>query len=258
MEPAQLREFLNRKVEEYNTPAFVAGDPISVPHRYAKKQDREIAGFFAATFAWGNRTTIINKSRELMALMDDSPHDFIINHKEKDLQRMEGFCHRTFNVTDLLYFIAFLRKHYQYHRSLEDAFLAKDSDHRGEPMERALNQFYHNFFSLEHIPARTRKHIAAPFRNSSCKRLNMYLRWMVRNDKKGVDFGLWKRISPVHLICPLDLHVGRVARGFGLLQRPLPDWQAAVMLTSHLRELDPLDPVKYDFALFALGAMERF
>jgi uncharacterized protein (TIGR02757 family) len=257
----RLKAFLDRKVEEYNQPSFIAYDPIVVPHSYAKKQDVEIAGFFAAIFAWGNRTTIINKARELMKLMDNSPHDFIRNHKERERKRFEGFSHRTFNTTDLLYFISFLQVHYKTCNSLEDAFIGRNvlqATQEEEPMERMLNAFYERFFSLEHVPARTRKHVAAPAKNSACKRLNMFLRWMVRKDKKGVDFGIWSRIAPHDLICPLDLHVARVARRFGLIGRPLADWKSAVELTAHLRRFDANDPARYDFALFALGINEKF
>ncbi len=256
MDTAALKEFLDRKAKEYNNPDFIKDDPVSIPHRYIKKQDIEIAGFFSAIFAWGNRTTIIRKSTALMELMDNSPYDFIVRHKEKERKRFEGFCHRTFNTTDLLYFISFLQQHYRKYDSLEDAF-AFDT-HSGEPVEKALNNFHNYFFSLQDVPQRTRKHIAAPAKNSGCKRLNMFLRWMVRNDGKGVDFGIWKRLTPAQLICPIDLHVARVAKKFNLLNRPLPDWQSAIDLTRHLRSFDPKDPVKYDFALFALGVVEKF
>ncbi|MEP7257345.1 MAG: TIGR02757 family protein [Flavitalea sp.] len=250
-------------MKEYNQPSFIACDPVSVPHQFSKKQDIEIAGFFAAIFAWGNRTTIINKSMELMKMMNMSPHDFIIHHSEKDLRKLEGFCHRTFNTTDLLYFIHFLTHHYTRFDSLEEAFVqelipAGEIDDQDMFIERMLNRFRHYFFSLEDFPPRTRKHIAAPERNSSCKRINMYLRWMVRKDNQGVDFGLWEKISPAKLICPIDLHVARVAKKFKLLDRKQADWQAAVSLTRQLRHFDASDPVKYDFALFALGAIEKF
>jgi uncharacterized protein (TIGR02757 family) len=270
MDNAELKSFLDRKVKEYNKPSFIKDDPVSVPHLFTKKQDIEIAGFFAATFAWGIRTTIINKCIELMRLMDNSPHDFIVNHKEKDRRRFESFCHRTFNATDLLYFISFLQQHYKKHDSLESAFInsgianplhGRGGSPHGEPgwvTENALNYFYTYFFSLEDVPARTRKHIAAPMKNSACKRLNMFLRWMVRNDNKGVDFGLWKNIKPSELICPLDLHVARVAKRFNLLDRPNPDWASAIQLTENLKKFDKKDPAKYDFALFALGVIERF
>lgn len=254
MNRAALKQFLDRKVAEYNNLSFIPLDPVSVPHLFKSRQDIEIAGFFAATFAWGNRTTIINKCKELMGLMDNSPYDFIVNHKEKERKRFLGFCHRTFNDTDLLYFVSFLQHHYKRYSSLEDAFFSKGINE----VEDALNYFHTYFFSLDDVPARTRKHVASPAKNSGCKRLNMYLRWMVRNDGKGVDFGIWKKIKPSHLIVPLDLHVARVAKRFKLLTRPNADWQSALELTKHLREFDPTDPVKYDFALFALGVMEKF
>jgi len=252
-----LKDFFNAKVDLYNQPSFIKDDPISIPHLFTIKQDIEIAGLFAALFAWGNRTTIINKSKELIGRMDNAPHDFILHHQEKDLKTLTGFKHRTFTDTDLLYFIAFLRSHYSNHPSLESAFLkemrAGDSD-----TEQALNGFYNYFFSMEFVPARTRKHIASPHKNSSCKRLNMFLRWMVRSDNKGVDFGIWNKINPSQLICPIDVHVARVAKRYALLERKAVDWQAARELTTYLRTLDPLDPVKYDFALFGLGVVEKY
>ena len=247
----KLKIFLDKKVDEYNQPSFIKNDPISIPHSFSKKQDIEVSGFFAAVFAWGNRTTIIQKCRELMQRMDNAPHDFILNHEEQHLSHLLGFKHRTFNDTDLLYFVAFLQHHYRNNKSLESAFVDKDIEH-------ALTRFYHYFFSLDHVPQRTKKHIASPERKSTCKRLNMFLRWMVRNDNKGVDFGIWKKIKPSQLICPVDLHVARVARRFKLLDRKQTDWQAALDLTAHLKQLDANDPVKYDFALFGLGVMERF
>jgi len=255
VKPDALRQFLDRKVKEYNQPSFIPADPISIPHAYSKKQDIEIAGFFTAVFSWGNRTTIIRKSRELMQLMDGAPHQFILHHTEKEIKKLLAFKHRTFNPTDLLYFIEFLRHHYALYDSLEDAFLLGGETYAAGP---ALSAFHHYFFSLEAVPPRTRKHIATPERNSSCKRLNMFLRWMVRKDKKGVDFGLWDRIPMSGLICPLDLHVARVAKRFGLLTRTPADWPAALELTGHLSLLDPEDPAKYDFALFGLGAIEKF
>ena len=248
-----LKEFLDKKVDEYNRPSFIKDDPISVPHLFAKKQDIEIAGFLAATFAWGNRTTIIQKSKELMKLMDNSPYDFCLNEDLGGLKRLLGFKHRTFNTTDLLYFVEFFRYHYRKNKSLETAFTM-----HGKTIEEMLTGFNHYFFSLEDVPARTKKHIATPERHSTCKRLNMFLRWMVRKDNKGVDFGIWEKISPSQLICPIDLHVARVAKRLGLLKRKHIDWQAALELTDNLRKLDKTDPVKYDFALFGLGAMEKY
>lgn len=251
MVPANLKEYLDNKVDEYDQPYFIKDDPISIPHLFSQKQDIEIAGFFAAMFAWGNRTTIIQKSKELMQLMEMRPHDFCLHHSEKELKAVLDFKHRTFNSTDLLYFIEFFKMHYTDHKSLENAFTM-----HGEAIEKMLTGFHHYFFSMEHVPARTKKHIATPERKSTCKRLNMFLRWMVRRDKNGVDFGIWKNISPSLLICPIDLHVAKVARRFGLLKRKQTDWLAAIELTEQLRTLDKDDPVKYDFALFGLGAIE--
>ena len=256
-----LKKFLDRKIIEFNNPDFIKDDPICIPHLFSKKQDIEIAGFFAAVFAWGIRKTIINKSKLLLQLMDNAPYDFCVNHSDEDLKKLIGFCHRTFNDTDLLYFISFFKFHYSKHQSLESAFFNNSTMkqfNNPDTVERSLNYFYQYFFSLEHVPARTKKHIASPQKNSSCKRLNMYLRWMVRNDNKGVDFGIWKKISPAQLICPVDVHVARVAKHFHLLKRKQTDWQAAVELTEELRKLDKNDPVKYDFALFGLGVLEKY
>ncbi len=251
-----LKKYLEQQVDLYNQPSFIKDDPISIPHSFTKKQDIEIAGFFAAIFSWGNRTTIINKSKELMLLMDNDPHAFCLNGDLGRLKRLLGFKHRTFNATDLLYFIEFLNFHYSRHDSLESAF-TKWMNKNDETVENGLKGFYHYFFSLPDIPERTRKHIASPEKNSSCKRLNMYLRWMVRSDNKGVDFGIWKKISPAQLICPVDVHVARVAKQLNLMQRQPVDWQTALELTARLSTLDKADPVKYDFALFGTGVMEK-
>lgn len=248
-----LKKFLDEKVDEYNQPSFIKNDPISIPYLFTKKQDIEIAGFFAAIFSWGNRTTIINKSKELLQLMDNAPYEFCLDHSAKDLKRLLEFTHRTFNSTDLLYFVEFFKHHYSKHKSLETAFTS-----HGNSVDEMLTGFHHYFFSLEHVPERTKKHIATPKRKSSCKRLNMFLRWMVRQDNNGVDFGIWKNISPSQLICPIDLHVARVAKKLNILKRKQTDWQAAMELTEYLRTLDKNDPVKYDFALFGLGVIEKF
>jgi uncharacterized protein (TIGR02757 family) len=251
-----LKAFLDSKVDFYNQPSFITNDPICIPHQFTKKQDIEIAGFFAAIFAWGNRTTIINKSNELMLLMDNAPHQFVLQHQKKDLQKLEGFKHRTFNTTDLLYCIGFFKMHYSKNSSLENAF-TKKLNKKDETIENGLNGFYDYFFSLPYISERTKKHIASPQKKSSCKRLNMFLRWMVRNDNTGVDFGIWKNISPSQLVIPIDVHVARVAKKFNLMQQNKTDWQAALELTAYLRSLDAADPVKYDFALFSIGVMEK-
>jgi uncharacterized protein (TIGR02757 family) len=245
-----LKPFLDEKSDQYNRPGFIDSDPVSIPHRFRKKQDIEIAGLFAATLAWGQRKTIINKCTELMSLMDNDPHAFVVNHRERDLRVFEHFKHRTFNLTDTLYFVSFLQWFYQHHESLEEAFWI-DAD--AEDIYGGLVRFYNLFFSLPGYPARTRKHVATPERKSTCKRLNMYLRWMVRSDDRGVDFGIWRRISPAQLICPCDVHVDRVARHLKLIKRKQTDWLTAVELTRNLRLLDPGDPSKYDFALFGLG-----
>lgn len=252
-----LQQFLNNKVAEYNNRHFIAADPISVPHRFSKLQDIEISAFFAAIFAWGNRTTIINKTNELMALMDHAPHQFCLHHSKEDLERLMHFKHRTFNTTDLLYFIEFFKYHYSQHESLETAF-TKGLKLQDLNITNALNGFYEYFFSLDDVPRRTMKHIACPAKKAACKRICMFLRWMVRKDNKGVDFGLWHNISPAQLIIPLDLHVARVSANLKLIDRPAADWIAAVQLTERLKGFDAKDPVKYDFALFALGVTEKF
>lgn len=282
-----LKAFLDAKVAQYNQPGFIANDPISIPHLFTKKQDIEIMGFWAATLAWGQRPTIIKKCKELIDLMDGAPHDFIMNHEEIDLKKLLHFKHRTFNDIDTLYFIAFFRYHYERHESLETAFVpgeeqksvvmlrpskhvgqastralrqAQDDrpDYAEEPVEMYLNHFRQYFFSLPDFPHRTKKHVSSPSQKSTCKRLNMFLRWMVRKDNKGVDFGIWNQIKPSELIIPCDLHVDRVARHLKLINRKQTDWQTALELTQRLREFDPADPVKYDFALFGLGIEERW
>ena len=253
----RIKDFLDQKVALYNRPNFIELDPISIPHRFDKKQDIEIAGFFAAILAWGQRKTILNKCSELLVRMDDAPHDFLINHSEGDLKVFLGFKHRTFNEVDALYFIHFLSWIYRHQDSLEGAFLIGQTG-AVDSMESMLIQFQRHFFSLEDAPSRTKKHISSPATRSACKRINMYLRWMVRQDEQGVDFGIWKQISPAQLICPCDLHVDRVGRKLGLITRKQTDWGTALELTQVLRSFDPLDPVKYDFALFGLGVEEKF
>ncbi len=252
-----IKTFLDQKVDEFNQEDFITLDPVSVPHHFSRPQDIEIAAFFAAIFSWGNRRTIIRKSEELMHLMDHAPLEFCLHYGQHQGPSLSSFRHRTFNCTDLRYFLAFLGHHYARQTSLESAFTqgmgAGDLD-----MEKGLNGFYHYFFSLADAPIRTRKHIACPAKNSTCKRLNMFLRWMVRQDRRGVDFGIWKKISPAQLICPVDLHVARVARRLGLITRKQTDWRCAQELTAQLRRLDPQDPVKYDFALFGLGVTNRY
>lgn len=252
-----LIALLKKKAQQYNHPDFIAKDPISVPHRFTRQQDIEIAGFFAAILAWGNRTSIINSSNKIMAMMGDQPYAFILEHQASDLKPMLQFAHRTFNATDLYYCIAFLQEHYRQYPSLEDAFVP-NKQYTAPDVAQALIHFHHYFFSLAEFPERTRKHIATPERKSACKRLNMYLRWMVRKDKSGVDFGLWKKLRPEHLICPLDIHVATVAHRLGLIPSIKADWHNAVLLTEQLRLIDKKDPSQFDYALFGLGAEERF
>lgn len=241
---------LEEMVAKWNRQDFIQEDPISIPHRYNKVQDKEISGFFSALFSWGNRKTIINKSNELMRLMDDTPYDFIIHHGETDLKRFETFTHRTFQSTDVLYFISFLKFHYTNHQSLEDAFL-----YGGQPYNQksALTAFHQYFFSQPFAPQRTKKHVSTPAKNATCKRLNMFLRWMVRQDDSGVDFGLWKKIPASCLMIPYDVHVEKAARSLGLLKRKQKDWTAVEELTERLRYFNNADPIRYDFALFGLS-----
>jgi len=250
-----IKLFLDSKVDQFNRPEFIDLDPISIPHQFKKKQDIEVAALIAAILAWGQRVTIINKSKDFLGRMDNSPHDFLLNHKSNDLKKFRNYKHRTFNETDALYFIEFLSQYYKKNESLETAFGILPTD---EHVGRGLENFHRLFFSLVDFPKRTQKHISTPERKSACKRINMYLRWMVRSDNKGVDFGIWSTISPSQLICPCDLHVERVARKLKLIKRKQMDWQTAVELTNNLRKLDLTDPVKYDFALFGLGVMEKF
>lgn len=253
MKRSELKDFLDSKVLQYNRPGFILNDPVQIPHLFTKAQDIEIAGLFAAVLAWGQRKTIINKCKDLLQRMDMAPHDFVRQHNAKDLQRLEGFVQRTFNDIDLLYFIDFLQHYYNRHASLEQAFVSADAN-----IKTGIVQFRQLFFELPHAPQRTRKHIPDPSLGSACKRINMYLRWMVRSDNCGVDFGLWKNISPAILMCPFDVHVERVARRLKLIKRKAANWQTVEELTTALRSFDPQDPVKYDFALFGLGIEEKF
>lgn len=250
-----LKDFLDKKVDEYNRPQFIENDPILIPHLFTEKQDIEIMGFIASILAWGQRKTIINKCKELIDRMGGTPYDFIMNHKEEELRSLLGFKHRTFNDTDLLYFVEFFKYHYQQFGSLEDAFLIGQEKVAPNQIsiEKSLDEFKAYFFSLPDFPLRTRKHVSSPKQKSSCKRLNMFLRWMVRMDDKNVDFGIWNRIAPSQLICPCDVHVERVARKFQLITLDKVNWKTAVELTDNLSVLDKEDPVKYDFALFGLG-----
>ncbi len=254
MNKSELKLFLDEKVILYNNPKFIESDPIQIPHEFTLKEDIEIAGFLVATIAWGNRKSIINNGHRLMEMMGNSPYDFVMNFSEKGAESLSPFVHRTFNNEDLLYFLKALQNIYKNHGGLENVF----SQHsEKDSMQPAIHHFKKAFFELPHLP-RTQKHVSDPLKNSTAKRLNMFLRWMVRNDNAGVDFGIWKSISPTQLSCPLDVHSGNVARKLKLLNRKQNDGKALAELDNSLRKLDSKDPVKYDFALFGLGVFERF
>ncbi|NUM31546.1 MAG: TIGR02757 family protein [Bacteroidetes bacterium] len=246
----KLKDLLDSKVLLYNNKNFIENDPISIPHRFSKNSDIEIAGFFAAILAWGNRKTIINNCNRLMQLMDFTPYDFIVNHSEIDLKKFDKFVHRTFNSTDLLFFIEVFKRVYKKKQSLETLFLPENTIVN---IKTGLISFHNFCFDFDFAPQRTKKHISTPLKNSACKRLNMYLRWMVRNDNNGVDFGIWKKIKPSQLVCPLDVHVIRTSNSLSLLNSEKGNWQNAEKLTENLKLFDANDPVKYDFALFGMG-----
>ena len=254
MNTEELKEFLDTKVLEYNNPQFLEQDPICIPHSFNTKEDIEISGFLTATIAWGNRKSIIQNSQRMMELLDKEPYNFTMMAGELELDRLAGFVHRTFNGMDLTYFIKALRYIYQEHSGLEALFYKNAEEHS---LQRSISAFKEVFFQIPH-PSRSLKHISDPAKGSAAKRINMFLRWMVRNDNTGVDFGIWKSLSPAQLSCPLDVHSGRVARKLGLLKRKQNDARAVTELDESLRRLDDTDPVKYDFALFGLGVFEKF
>ncbi|WP_074406024.1 TIGR02757 family protein [Aquimarina megaterium] len=250
----ELKDFLDEKVFYYERPKFIETDPIQIPHLYTEKEDIEISGFLTATISWGNRKSILTNSHKLMSLLGNSPYDFIMNHTEINLEDFNGFVHRTFNSTDLSYFITALRHIYTKYDDMEAFFkLYKEEDN----FQTAIHNFKKEFFSLPH-PIRTEKHVSDPHKNSAAKRINMFLRWMVRDASAGVDLGIWRNLSPAQLSCPLDVHSGNVARKLGLLTRKQNDGKALLELDTKLRDLDPTDPVKYDYALFGLGVFEKF
>ncbi|SMC78205.1 TIGR02757 family protein [Moheibacter sediminis] len=254
MNSNELKEFLDEKVIQYNHPNFIESDPIQIPHRFSIKEDIEIAAFFAATMAWGNRKMIINKATDLMNRMGNSPFDFVMNYSENQFDKIETFKHRTINSTDLSFYLKSLQNIYKNHRGLENSFHFKkdetDSFH-------AIERFRELFLEISH-EKRSEKHLSSPANNSAAKRLNMFLRWVVRQDNQGVDFGIWKNISSSQLVCPLDIHSGNVARSLKILTRTQNDWKAVSELNLKLKEFDAEDPVKYDFALFGLGVFENF
>jgi len=248
----ELKEFLDEKVIQYNNPSFIELDPIQVPHSYNRKEDIEIAGFLSAIISWGNRTSIVKNAKRMLGYMGDSPYDFIINHNDRQLKPIEGFVHRTFNSDDLLTFIEGLKHLYKHKDGLEGIFVKYQTN---ESLQPAIHELKKEFFTVPHLD-RTRKHLPDPMTGSAAKKINMYLRWMIRQDNAGVDFGIWKSISPSILSCPLDIHCGNVARKLGLLCRKQNDAKAVQELDCILRKMDNQDPVKYDFALFGLGACE--
>ncbi len=256
MHKKDLFEYLEEKVAAFNHPDFIQDDPISLPHRFSKLQDIEIIGFWVAMLAWGKRSMIVNSGNKLLDLMDNAPHDFIVNHEEKDREKWLGFKHRTFQPLDTLYFLEFLQWYYKNNNSLETAF-AQHHSATDRTIENALIGFHDIFFSLPDAPQRTRKHVATPVRKSTCKRLCMFLRWMCRKDDKGVDFGLWESIHPSQLLMPFDVHVERIGRRLGLIQRKQKDWKTVLELTENLRQFNPQDPVRYDYALFGIGVLEK-
>lgn len=251
---SELKDFLDEKVLQYNTLDFIESDPVQIPHLFTLKEDIEIAGFLSATIAWGNRKMIIKNSHRMMDLMGNSPYDFVMSHSENNLEQLESFVHRTFNGQDFIGFIQSLQNIYKNHDGLEAVF-AKNQEEIS--MQKSISEFKKIFFEIPHL-SRTQKHISDPLNNSAAKRINMYLRWMCRQDNNGVDLGIWKSIDPSKLSCPLDVHSGNVARKLGLLLRKQNDGKALLELDTKLRELDATDPVKYDFALFGLGVFEGF
>lgn len=254
MTQSELKDFLDEKVLQYNTLDFIESDPVQIPHLFTQKEDIEIAGFLSATIAWGNRKMIIKNSHRMMELMGNAPYDFVMSHTETDLELLENFVHRTFNGQDFIGFIQSLQNIYKNHGGLEAVFSKNQEAHS---MQKSISEFKKIFFEIPHA-ARTQKHISDPLNNSAAKRINMYLRWMCRQDNKGVDLGIWKSIPPALLSCPLDVHSGNVARKLGILSRKQNDGKALLELDSKLRTLDSHDPVKYDFALFGLGVFEGF
>lgn len=249
---AALRELLEDSHERFNRPDFIPDDPIRIPHRFSRKEDIEISGFLVALIAWGRRDIIIRSSENLMDRMDWAPFDFVMNAEEEELERLAGFVHRTFNQEDAIALVLSLRGAYEEHGGLEGIFSKGITPTSNSSFDAIMNA-RGVLSSGDHFPVRTNKHLANPSKGSSAKRINMYLRWMVRNDRKGVDFGLWSSISPALLICPLDVHTGNVGRELGLLSRKQNDWKAALELTESLRKFCPEDPVKYDFSLFGIG-----
>jgi len=250
----ELKEFLDEKADFYEQKEFIQNDPIIIPHEYEDKFDIEISGFIISIISWGNRKSIINSGYKIKDILESSPYDFIMNHSQKDLKRIKGSIHRTFNSDDLVFFIKSLKNIYTNYNGLEGII---SNVKNGNNLQERISNFKKIFFELNHLE-RTKKHLPDPLKGSAAKRFNMFLRWMVRSNKKGVDFGLWKSILPSELSCPLDVHTGNIARKLSLLKRTQNDSLALNELDKKLREMDKNDPVKYDFALFGLGINEKF
>tara|TARA_R110002051_G_scaffold10001_4_gene37941 strand:- start:4000 stop:4764 length:765 start_codon:yes stop_codon:yes gene_type:complete len=254
MKKSELKSFLDEKAIQYETPDFIPHDPIQIPHRFTIKEDIEISAFLTATISWGNRKSIITNANKLMEIMGNTPHDFVMNYSPEQTHLFEGFVHRTFNSLDLDTFIRGLQHIYIHHGGLEKVFASGSTI---DSLQAAISGFKYHMLEVEHLQ-RTHKHLSDPLKGSAAKRINMFLRWMVRDGAAGVDFGIWKSISPSLLSCPLDVHTGNVARKLGLLSRKQNDAKTLLELDTALRKMDASDPVKYDFALFGLGAFEKF
>ena len=254
MTSAELKDFLDEKADFYNTPDFIENDPVQIPHRFSLRQDVEIAGFLAATISWGNRKAIIKDAEKMLDFMEGSPHDFVLNFSENDLKSLEKrSIHRTFSGEDFAEFLRNLQRIYQNNDSLENLFLVKDDE---QNFYHALQRFRTEF--LGQNIHRSHKHVSSTYKNSSAKRLMMFLRWMVRHDRKGVDFGIWQNINPKFLSIPLDVHTGNIARRLDIIQRKQNDWKTVEEMDSVLRKFNPEDPALYDFALFGLGVSKDF
>lgn len=253
MNEEELKQLLDEKALTYNHPNFIETDPIQIPHRFAKKENIEISGFLAASIAWGQRATIIKNGLRLVAMMDNDPYQFLMQTDESEWLHFSDFKHRTYNGTDCLFFIRSLKNIYQNHGGLETVFTKGYQQENS--IASALRYFRTIFFEVDHQD-RSQKHISNIDKGASAKRLNMFLRWMVREDKKGVDFGLWKAMPMSDLLLPLDVHTGTIGRQLGLLNRRQDNWRSVIEITESLRRFDPKDPIKYDFALFGMGAFE--
>jgi uncharacterized protein (TIGR02757 family) len=250
---SELKDFLDEKADIYNNLEFIQDDPIQIPHRFSLKQDVEIAGFLSATISWGNRKSIIKSAEKMLDIMGNSPYDFVMNYSENDLNSIKDkSIHRTFNGEDFAYFIKQFNKIYKENESLENLFLINENESN---FQHSIERFRQNFLGVE--KHRTHKHVSSPYKNSSSKRIIMFLRWMTRKDNRGVDFGIWKNIDQKFLSIPLDVHTGNISRKLGLISRTQNDWKTVEELDVVIRKFDETDPAKYDFALFGLGVTKE-